>query len=190
MRAHRIALAALTAALLAPAALQAQAAPAATADTTIRVDDFMTPEEAAASGIANLTPAQRAAFERWVDRYTALVTRVARREPMGASRQAHHAMPAHHVSHARNAARLAELINGGDFVRLEDGSVWEIYSPDRVATVRWKAGNTVIVRDRNIAINAGRAIFDVLLVNGEAGTSATARFRGHGLPTELETDSP
>lgn len=189
MRAHRIALAALTAALLAPAALDAQA-PAATADTTIRVDDFMTPEEAAATGVANLTPAQRVAFERWVDRYTALVTRVARREPRSEPRQARRDVAMHHGAHPRGSGRVAELISGGDFVRLEDGSVWEIYSPDRVATVGWKAGNTVIVRERNVVISSGDARFDMLLVNGEAGTSATARFRGTGMPVELETDSP
>lgn len=195
MRAHRLTIAALAAALFTPAALCAQhrnaaATPMTTPQTAISVDDFMTPEEAAATGIATMTPAQREAFERWIDRYTAMVVRVAKREPASQDppRQAH-AMR-HQNSYLRNGARVAELLNGGDFVRLEDGSVWEVYSPDRVATVNWKAGNLVIVRERNIAINSGGDMYDMLLVNGELGTSATARFRGLGKPDEMEADSP
>jgi hypothetical protein len=195
MRAHRLTIAALAAALFTPAALCAQnrnaaATPMTTPQTAISVDDFMTPEEATATGIATMTPAQRVAFERWIDRYTAMVVRVAKREPASQDppRQAH-AMH-YQNSYLRNGARVAELLNGGDFVRLEDGSVWEVYSPDRVATVNWKAGNLVIVRERNIAINSGGDMYDILLVNGEMGTSATARFRGLGKPDEMEADSP
>ncbi len=190
MRAHRLALAALTAALLTPAALSAQnTVTGTTQPETMRIDEFMTPEEASATGIANMTPAQRAAFERWLDRYTAVVARVARREPAGYRQSMHHGMAqqpmGHHASHLRNSARVAELINGGDFVRLEDGSVWEIYSPDRVATANWKAGSTVSLRERSVHINSGTARYDMLLSNGEAGTTASARFRGVGRPDEL-----
>jgi hypothetical protein len=185
----------MVAALLTPAALCAQnrnaaAPPLTKPEPAISVDDFMTPEEAAATGIANMTPAQREAFERWIDRYTAMVARVAKREPASQDppRQAHGMRFPN--SYLRNGARVAELLNGGDFVRLEDGSVWEIYASDRVATVNWKAGNLVIVRERNIAINSGGDTYDVLLANGETGTSATARFRGVGKPDEMEADSP
>ncbi|HJU88063.1 MAG TPA: hypothetical protein VJ672_01640 [Gemmatimonadaceae bacterium] len=195
MRAHRLAMTALVAAILTPAALYAQnknaAAQPAKPAPAMSVDDFMTPQEAEAIGITSMTPAQREAFERWLDRYTATVARVAKREPAAApaTRQAQE-RPAHHPnSYLRNGAKIAELLNGGDFVRLEDGSVWEIYASDRVATVNWKTGSLVIVRERNIAINSGGDIYDMLLMNGEAGTTATARFRGVGKPEEMEADS-
>ena len=182
MRAHRLAMTALVAAILTPAALCAQNKNGAAQPTkpapAMSVDDFM-------------TPAQREAFERWLDRYTATVARVAKREPAShpMPRQAQDRPMHHQNTYLRNGAKVAELLNGGDFVRLEDGSVWEIYATDRVATVNWKTGNTVIVRERNIAINSGGDTYDMLLVNGEAGTSATARFRGVGKPDEMEADS-
>jgi hypothetical protein len=172
----------MTAALIAPASMIAQVTPPAQQES-MRVDEFMTPEEASATGIANMTPEQRAAFERWLDRYTTVVTRVAKREP-AASRQAHHGM-GQQVSYPRHRSHVAELINGGDFVRLEDGTLWEIYSPDRVATANWKPNSTITLRERSVFIHVGNVQYDVLLTNGEAGTSASARFRGTGRPDEL-----
>lgn len=209
MRAHRLAIAAMSAALLAPAAVVAQGmAPAARPDTAIRVGDFMTPEEASAIGVSKMTAQQRAAFDAWLDRYTAVVLRVARQQNESAMHDMHqmHGAPgmAGHEMHGtgmasmqggrptypRNGARIAEMLRGGGWVRLEDGSLWEIYAPDRVATDNWKAGSYVVVRQRNIAVNSGNAQYDMLLVNGDAGTSATARFRGLGTPDELtDTES-
>ena len=85
---------------------------------------------------------------------------------------------------ARSSVR--EALSGGQLVTLEDGTIWEIYPPDRVYTVGWRPGGSVLVRLRAVPLSAplsgpGHA-YDHLLINGTEGLSASARFRGVGGP--------
>jgi hypothetical protein len=71
-------------------------------------------------------------------------------------------------------ARLAATPKGGGFVRLSDGTLWEIYLPDRPATVTWRAGDYVAVS----RAAAGVGEFDHVLTNAPARARAFARFAG------------
>jgi len=71
-------------------------------------------------------------------------------------------------------ARLVATPEDGGFVRLADGTLWEVYVPDRTATVIWRAGDFVSVSRAPTA--AGD--YDHLLINAPARTRALARFVG------------
>jgi len=49
-----------------------------------------------------------------------------------------------------DAHRLARVINEGTQVVLADGTIWEIYLPDRPSVNTWRPGDLLIVRESGI----------------------------------------
>ena len=76
--------------------------------------------------------------------------------------------------------RVLSVAEDGTLVTLEDGSVLEVYLPDRPSANRWLEGDFVLVRDRDAPIGSlgpvGR--YDLLLINGRDESAASARFAG------------
>jgi hypothetical protein len=77
--------------------------------------------------------------------------------------------------------RIANVVNGGTILELQDGTVWEVYLPDRTSTVTWRKGDYVLVRRSPLA----QGSYDYTILNGRAGgeygdsgTRAYVRFRG------------
>ena len=71
-------------------------------------------------------------------------------------------------------ARLIDAPEEGGYVRLADGTLWEIYLPDRTATVTWRNGDYITVS----RAAAATGDFDHMLVNAPSNTRAYARFAG------------
>ena len=68
---------------------------------------------------------------------------------------------------------ITEVRDGGSFVTLEDGSVWEIRLPQRPVASSWQAGDFVEVR--NVLAPVDR--FEILLARGD-NDRAEARLAG------------
>jgi hypothetical protein len=68
---------------------------------------------------------------------------------------------------------VREVTDGGSFVTLEDGSVWEIRLPQRPVASSWRAGD--FVQLTTIAAPVGN--FDILLSHGDSDR-AEARLAG------------
>ena len=88
-------------------------------------------DEVLETGVACLTPAQRAALDRWLKRYTSVVLGVA------ASSPGHTAVvPSRPARPSVSVARIYASVGGGHWIsensssgriiQLEDGSLWEI----------------------------------------------------------------
>ena len=182
------------AALLIPAAAAAQtqraqpaaAAPAvvtaaATAEApALRLDVVMSADEQRRAGISRLTLAERAALERWLSHYTAAVAQGARLGVSGGQSAAPIVVaPAQAVAGtgARRpwvvppGARLSALERGGDFIRLEDGSRWQVNLQDRPRVAAWRTGQWITVR----RVSSGTDGYDIELRNGTEGTRALVR---------------
>lgn len=71
-------------------------------------------------------------------------------------------------------ALLVATPEDGSYVRLADGTLWDVYLPDRTATDVWRAGDYIAVS----RAAAGVGDYDHLLVNAPARTRAFARFVG------------
>jgi hypothetical protein len=184
---------ALLAALLLPGAMAAQtartqpvAAPApvvsatATADVpAVRLDVVMSADEQQRTGVSRVTPAERAALERWLAHYTAAVAQGARLGLSAESAAPIVVAPSQAVSGtgARRpwvippGARLSALERGGDFVRLEDGSRWRVNLPDRPRVAAWRSGQWIAIRRVPVSTDG----FDIELRNGTEGTRALVR---------------
>jgi hypothetical protein len=78
-----------------------------------------------------------------------------------------------HNVHLPLGLAVAEVIDGGSFVTLEDGSVWEIRMPQRPVASSWVPGDFVELR--NVLAPVDR--FEILLAHGDSDY-AEARFAG------------
>ena len=71
-------------------------------------------------------------------------------------------------------ARLVAAPDDGGFVRLADGTLWEISLPDRPTADAWRVHDYVAVAPAP----AGVGEYDHILVNAHARTRVFARFAG------------
>lgn len=158
------ALAALT--VLAPARALSQT------DTTLHVSQLMSPAERDSTGISTLTPAQRAALDAWLTRYTATTARIVQRA-------APQEIVIRHAS-VRNGFRVVQILNDGASVVLDDGTVWEVNVRDRPTVDAWRIGDFVLVRRLAIELNDVAREFSFALINGRVpfNSSIAARLVG------------
>jgi hypothetical protein len=76
---------------------------------------------------------------------------------------------------------VREVTDGGSFVTLEDGSVWEIRLPQRPVASSWQPGDFVQLR----TVGAPVQNFDILLSHGDSDR-AEARLVGRAHPPAQE----
>ena len=183
----RISAALLAAVMLAPAALSAQA-------SDVKLDEVMSAQDQMATGVANLSAAQRQSLERWLARYTGTVAAVARRldgdpgprteptrqavprqaEPRQAEQQPTPSGQPWLPHKLANGAQMLRSIDGSTFIMLADGTMWEIYLPHRPQADMWRSGDLIQVRQASVVTGE----FDYQLVNGVARNTVSARFAG------------
>jgi hypothetical protein len=73
-----------------------------------------------------------------------------------------------------NAHRVVRVINDGSHVVLGDGSIWEIYLPDRPAVNTWKPGDLLVVRESSVT----QGDYDYSLKDGRTRGAVAARLVG------------
>jgi hypothetical protein len=190
MRIH--VLSALVVALMSmPCALSAQA-------SDVKLDEVMSAQDQMATGVANLSAAQRQTLERWLARYTGTVAAVARRIDRTPAREtdapradAPRAEPSRQAPARQaqqpsltgqpwlphklpNGAQMLRSLDGSTFVMMADGTMWEIYLPHRPQAETWRAGDLIQIRQASVVTGD----FDYQLFNGVARSTVSARFAG------------
>ena len=186
-------LSALVAAMVSmPGAMLAQA-------NDVKLDEVMSAQDQMATGVANLSAAQRQSLERWLARYTGTVAAVARRIDRTPARDldvpradAPRPEPARQAPLRQaqepsltgkpwlphklaNGAQMLRSMDGSTFIMLADGTMWEIYLPHRPQADTWRAGDLIQIRQASIVTGD----FDYQLVNGVARSTVSARFAGY-----------
>jgi hypothetical protein len=188
----RVSSALFAALMLIPCALAAQG-------SDVKLDEVMSAQDQVATGVANLSTAQRQSLERWLARYTGTVAAVARRLERVPAREADapardaapraepsRQAPARQAQQESltgrpwlphklpNGAQMLRSIDGSTFVMLADGTMWEIYLPHRPQADTWRSGDLIQVRQASIVTGD----FEYQLVNGASRSSVSARFAG------------
>jgi hypothetical protein len=188
----RLTLIAAAAALVLPGALRAQAVDstqlAGTRTYTPRsIEQQMTPEERQATGVMRLTPSQRRALAAWTARRIAAASAAsaaardslerapaapasspsAGYEPSGAADASLSSAPAHTYG-------LREIREGGRFVVLGDGALWEVAPEDRPTASAWTAGAVVTLDP----IDAPTGDWSTAIREARSARSVAARFAG------------
>jgi hypothetical protein len=169
----------LIAAALVAAAAPAIAAQAADANAP-RMADVMSATELKETGVASLTPSQRAALDSWLARYTGIVEHAASRGAAAAGATAGGGDNNTNEAYSGPVAvpygsRVRLVREGGTSIVLADGTVWEVYLPNRPSTRNWAPGDFVIVTGRAVEQNGE---FYFTLTNGRDGSSAAVNWKG------------
>ena len=73
-----------------------------------------------------------------------------------------------------NAQRIRRVMGDGTHVMLTDGTVWEVYLPDRPAVDTWKPGDLLVVREA--AVMQGE--YDYTIKDGRTRKLVHARLVG------------
>jgi hypothetical protein len=170
----------LLAALFAGAAFIAPAL-AAQSPSAPRMSDVMSPSEMRETGLASLTPAQRAALDAWLARYTTIVEHAASYGAQAGGTAAASAPDNNGgVSYsgppnAEYGSRITEVRDGGGYVKLADNTVWEVLLAKRPEADTWKVGDYVLVSARAVVLG-GDYYFE--LINGRSGHGVEVKFKG------------
>ncbi|HET7551405.1 MAG TPA: hypothetical protein VFK04_08940 [Gemmatimonadaceae bacterium] len=74
--------------------------------------------------------------------------------------------------------RIARVDEEGTLIELRDGTVWEVFLPDRTSTVGWQEGDFLIVKKAPLGQNIGQDSYTYELINGRTKERAVVSFRG------------
>ena len=162
----------------------------------IRASEVMSAADRQRIGVEGLTPEQRLALDVWLTRYSAEIRGSAPPQAQPVSSRtifasADDASPTEPDADSTQrggrrypdrlssplvtvppAARLTSTPDDGSFVRLADGTLWEVYPPDRTSTDDWHPGDYITVSLASTAVGD----FDHVLVDTNANTRAHVRF--------------
>jgi hypothetical protein len=73
-----------------------------------------------------------------------------------------------------NAQRIRRVIGDGSHVMLNDGTVWEVYLPDRPSVDTWKPGDLLVVREAAVM----QGDYDYTMKDGRTRKLVWARLVG------------
>lgn len=73
-----------------------------------------------------------------------------------------------------NAHRVVRVLGDGGHVVLGDGTIWEIFLPDRPSVDTWRRGDLLVVRVRA----AAQGDYDYSLIDGRTRVEVAARLVG------------
>jgi hypothetical protein len=162
----------------------------------VRASEVMSAADRQRTGVERLTSEQRFALDVWLTRYSAEIRGSAPPQPQQAGGRTVFASAVADDASATEpddgtvqqrgrryrdwtplstvppAARLVSAPDDGSFVRLADGTLWEVYPPDRTSTDGWHAGDYITVSLASTAVGD----FDHVLVDTNANTRAHVRF--------------
>jgi hypothetical protein len=149
-------------------------------DSAPELSDLLTAREIERMGLARLSAAEQAELARWIVQRRGIgrmgMMMGPRAWTIPLSRRFPAASRVELVEHGdpRSAVSIADVAAGGSLVVLGDGTIWEVYLPDRVRTDAWSSGESVRVRRASVAVGG----FDHELLNGGEADRALVRFRG------------
>lgn len=119
-------------AVLLPSSAFAQSAP------VITIDQMMTAEELKSTGVNALTRAQRSVLDQWLSEYTVRVIRLAQCSEKTAAIPSGGTGPTAAIYTGGSGGHwIRSKASNGGLIVLEDGSMWEINSVDRIGTALW-----------------------------------------------------
>lgn len=132
----------------------------------ITMGQVMTGDQLRKTGVEGLTPAQRSALDQWLSEYTHRVLQLAQDSPKAAN------PVSGGYAGSSGGHWVKSKVDNGAMVILEDGSMWEINSLDRINTALWLPITNVTV------LKAGAPVGDYkyTLINTDDGEKALAKY--------------
>lgn len=144
----------------------------AQSEPVITMDKVMTGEQLRTTGVDSLTPSQRAALDRWLSEYTVKVIQLAHRSDTPTTSSPGPAAAAYTGSSGGHWIK-SKAANGAIII-LEDGSMWEINSLDRIDTALWLPISDVTILKASSPVGE----YKYTLINTDDGEKALAKYLG------------
>jgi hypothetical protein len=136
----------------------------------ITVDKVMTGEELRTTGVGTLTASQRATLDRWLSEYTLKVFQYAQ----GSEKPASAGTASSNYTGSGGGHWIKSKSGNGSMIVLEDGSMWEINSLDRIDTALWLPISNITILKASQPVGD----YNYTLVNKDDGEKALAKFLG------------
>ena len=148
-------------------------------DSAPELSDLFTAREMERMGLAKLSAEEQAALAGWIVRSRTMGRMGMAMGPRAWAVPLNRRFPVARVEHLeqgdpRTAIRVREISGNGSLVELADGTLWEVYLPDRPKTDAWTAAEAVRLRRASVAVNG----FDHEMLNGGEADRVLVRFRG------------
>ncbi len=112
------------------------------------LDTHMSPQEHKESGVHKLTPEEKKSLQQWINRN-------------------HYVRPGA-KRYDKTYPEVSEVIGNGAYVKLSDGSIWQIHPSDRLLTQSWISAAAITV-EKN-----GSSTYGFTLKNNLTGSSVRA----------------
>ncbi len=138
----------------------------------LTLEKVMTGEQLRTTGVEGLTPVQRAALDRWLSDYTMKIIQLAQHSDKAAP-SSQGSSPSSYAG-SSGGHWIKSKADNGAIVVLEDGSMWEINSFDRIDTVLWLPITNVTVLRATSPVGD----YKYLLINTDDGEKALAKYLG------------
>ena len=138
----------------------------------ISIEKLMTPQELTATGVAGLTASQRRCPRPMAHQLTATVLQLAqqsRNQTSGGGRAGGGA-----YTNTGSGHWIKSKSGNGAYITLEDGSVWEVESIDRIDTALWLPISDITV----LLAPSPVGDYRYQLINTEDGEKALAKYLG------------
>ena len=134
----------------------------------ITIDRVMTGEQLRKTGVGGLTTAQRNALDQWLSDYTLQVIQLAQGSPSSGN-----SSPGSYTG-SSGGHWIRSKADNGAIITLEDGSLWEINSLDRIDTALWLPITNVTI------LKASQPVGDYkyTLIDTDDGEKALAKYLG------------
>jgi len=134
----------------------------------ITMDEVMTGEQLRTSGVASLTPVQRAALDRWLSEYTVKVIQFAK-----GSDRPDTPGPGSYAG-SSGGHWIKSRVDNGAIIILEDASMWEINAIDRIDTALWLPISNVTI----LKASSPLGDYKCTLINTDDSEKALAKYLG------------
>jgi hypothetical protein len=149
--------------------LSAQSKPA------LSIEDVMTVTELRSTGIGRLNIVQRAALDKWLSEYTMkLVTLL---QKSGTKPAATFRAGSESYLGSAGGHWIDSTSSNGSLIVLEDGSMWEIESADRIDTSLWLPVTDITI----LKASAPVGDYKYILVNKDDGEKRARKVFGQGV---------
>jgi hypothetical protein len=142
----------------------------------ISIDKVMTTQEMQAAGINTLSASQRAALDRWLVDYTLRIVKLSQSPSTAVAASPQQTRPPEALTYIGigKGHWIQTTASNGAILTLEDGSIWDINSTDRIDTALWLPITDITV----LRAPSPRGEYKYLLLNTEDGEKALARYLG------------
>jgi hypothetical protein len=129
----------------------------------------MSKEEQAATGISKLSDTERAALEAWLTSFVVRAMQAGQNTAAPKAASAAPGAPAGPYAGLNARHWIKAVVERGQTIQLEDGSLWQLNPFNKVDAILW------LITERITVIESENALYPYKLINSDSKSAAEAK---------------